>query len=130
MEWLTDLGIGMLSAIQPAVFVAALLGVIIGVIIGVIPGLGPAVAMSLAIPLTFTLSPAIAISLLLGIYKEGPTAAPSRPSSSTHREPRQRRLRSWTDIRWQSREKQARRCTWRSMPRSAGMPSASCCCLP
>ena len=33
MEWLTDLGIGMLSAIQPAVFVAALLGVIIGVII-------------------------------------------------------------------------------------------------
>ena len=71
MEWLTDLGIGMLSAIQPAVFVAALLGVIIGVIIGVIPGLGPAVAMSLAIPLTFTLSPAIAISLLLGIYKGG-----------------------------------------------------------
>lgn len=71
MEWLTDLGIGMLSAVQPAVFVAALLGVIIGVIIGVIPGLGPAVAMSLAIPLTFTLSPAIAISLLLGIYKGG-----------------------------------------------------------
>lgn len=71
MEWLSDLGLGMLAAIQPGVFLAAFVGVIIGVIIGVIPGLGPAVAMSLSIPLTFTLSPAVAISLLLGIYKGG-----------------------------------------------------------
>lgn len=71
LEWFSDLGVGMVAAMHPLVFTAALAGVIIGCIIGVIPGLGPAVAMSLAIPLTFTLPPAVAISLLLGIYKGG-----------------------------------------------------------
>ena len=71
IEWFMDLGMGMLHAMQPAVFAAAFIGVLIGCVIGVIPGLGPAVAMSLAIPLTFTLSASVAISLLLGIYKGG-----------------------------------------------------------
>ena len=71
IEWFMDLGMGMLHAMQPAVFAAAFIGVLIGCVIGVIPGLGPAVAMSLAIPLTFTLPASVAISLLLGIYKGG-----------------------------------------------------------
>lgn len=69
--WFSDLGLGMMNAMDIYVFLAAFIGVIIGVCIGVIPGLGPAVAMSLAIPLSFNFSPTSAISLMLGIYKGG-----------------------------------------------------------
>ena len=124
IEWFMDLGMGMLHAMQPAVFAAAFIGVLIGCVIGVIPGLGPAVAMSLAIPLTFTLPASVAISLLLGIYKGGTyggsisailintpgTRRPQQPSS--------------TATHWPGRGRRERRCIWPCTPRSSATPSA------
>ena len=70
-EWFFDMSTGILSAMHPAIFLAALAGVVIGIIIGIIPGLGPAVAISLAIPLTYYIGSVPAISMMLGIYKGG-----------------------------------------------------------
>jgi len=46
-------------------------GVAIGQLVGAIPGIGPVMAMAIAIPFTFTLSPLVAISFLVGINKGG-----------------------------------------------------------
>ncbi|SHN59793.1 tripartite tricarboxylate transporter permease [Desulfovibrio litoralis] len=70
-EWMSDISIGIIHALNVWVFLAALIGVIIGTLIGVLPGLGPPVAISLAIPLTFGFDPLIGMSVMLGIYKGG-----------------------------------------------------------
>lgn len=71
LEWFADISAGILNVMSLGIFCAALLGVIFGIIIGLLPGLGPPVAISLAIPLTFGFDPAIAMSVMLGIYKGG-----------------------------------------------------------
>ena len=71
IEWFADISAGILNVMSVGIFCAALLGVIFGIIIGLLPGLGPPVAISLAIPLTFGFDPAVAMSVMLGIYKGG-----------------------------------------------------------
>lgn len=71
LDWLADMGHGLLSITDPAVFLAAFLGVFLGVVIGFIPGLGPTVAISLAIPISYKLGPLVAIGMMLGFYKGG-----------------------------------------------------------
>ena len=46
-----------------------LLGVVLGQFVGAVPGIGPIMAMAIAIPFTFTLSPIVAISFLVGVNK-------------------------------------------------------------
>lgn len=48
-----------------------LLGVVLGQFVGAVPGIGPIMAMAIAIPFTFTLSPIVAISFLVGVNKGG-----------------------------------------------------------
>lgn len=52
-------------------FLFVILGVAIGQFVGAIPGIGPVMAMAIAIPFTFSLSPLVAISFLVGINKGG-----------------------------------------------------------
>lgn len=46
-------------------------GVVLGQFVGAVPGIGPIMAMAIAIPFTFTLSPLVAISFLVGVSKGG-----------------------------------------------------------
>lgn len=48
-----------------------LFGVVLGQFVGAVPGIGPIMAMAIAIPFTFTLSPLVAISFLVGVNKGG-----------------------------------------------------------
>tara|TARA_R110000751_G_scaffold234229_5_gene335615 strand:- start:75 stop:1586 length:1512 start_codon:yes stop_codon:yes gene_type:complete len=48
-----------------------LFGVVLGQFVGAVPGIGPIMAMAIAIPFTFTLSPIVAISFLVGVNKGG-----------------------------------------------------------
>ena len=57
LAWFNDMGLGIMGALDPLIFLSALLGVSVGAVIGIIPGLGPAVVISLAIPLTFGMGP-------------------------------------------------------------------------
>lgn len=46
-------------------------GVLLGYIVGALPGMNRTTAIALALPFTFTLSPAVALSFLIGINKGG-----------------------------------------------------------
>lgn len=52
-------------------FLYIVAGIILGQIVGAIPGIGPIMTMAIAIPFTFTLSPLVGISFLIGINKGG-----------------------------------------------------------
>ena len=71
LNWFIDLGLGLWTLTDPAIFLAALGGVFFGAVIGFIPGLGPTVAISLAIPISYKLGPLVAIGMMLGFYKGG-----------------------------------------------------------
>src|SRR5690606_22426671 len=50
---------------------AVLTGIMLGVTVGAIPGISGDMAMALLLPFVFTLDPAPAIGLLMGVYKGG-----------------------------------------------------------
>lgn len=60
-------------ALAPGALLAVVLGSLLGVIFGAIPGLTFTVAMALVVPMSFSLSTAPAIGLLLGTYIGGMT---------------------------------------------------------
>ena len=68
MELLTNLlqGFGYLAGIQP--ITAIVLGVILGILAGAMPGLSPSMGVALLVPFTYSLSPQIALILLVSIY--------------------------------------------------------------
>src|SRR5258708_13880309 len=68
LDTLHNLALGFSVALQPTVFLYAVLGCVVGTIVGVLPGLGPLAGISLLLPLSFGLSPTPAIVLLAGIY--------------------------------------------------------------
>lgn len=68
---LDNLAAGLTLIIQWPCLLAIGIGVNIGIIMGAIPGLTGAMAIALIIPMTFTMSPSVAIPMLLGIYKGG-----------------------------------------------------------
>lgn len=51
--------------------IALIIGVVAGMIVGVVPGLGPSVGIALLIPITFTMSPAAALTMMTAIYTCG-----------------------------------------------------------
>lgn len=55
----------------PLVIAYILLGVIIGYVVGALPGMNRVTAIAVALPFTFAMSPAAAISFLIGINKGG-----------------------------------------------------------
>lgn len=55
----------------PLVIAYIFLGVLIGYIVGALPGMNRTTAIAVALPFTFTMSPAAALSFLIGINKGG-----------------------------------------------------------
>jgi putative tricarboxylic transport membrane protein len=55
----------------PMVIAYIVLGVFLGYVVGALPGMNRVTAIAIALPFTFTMSPAAAISFLIGINKGG-----------------------------------------------------------
>ncbi len=68
MELITNLGLGLGTALTPANLLYCLAGVFLGTLIGVLPGLGPTATISMLLPITFVLPPVSALIMLAGIY--------------------------------------------------------------
>ncbi len=59
----------------PLVIIYIIAGVLIGYIVGALPGMNRTTAIAVAMPFTFTMSPAAALSFLIGINKGGAAGA-------------------------------------------------------
>ena len=68
MELISNLGIGLSTAITPINLLYCFIGVFLGTLIGVLPGLGPTATIAMLLPITFVLPPASALIMLAGIY--------------------------------------------------------------
>jgi len=68
MEILDSLafGFGTLLGWQPILIIIA--GVVVGIIVGAMPGLSPSTGVALLVPFSYTMSPALAVILLVSIY--------------------------------------------------------------
>ena len=68
MELLSNLGLGLETALSLGNLLYCLIGVFLGTAIGVLPGLGPIATIAMLLPLTFGLPPVSALIMLSGIY--------------------------------------------------------------
>ena len=68
MEVLSNLGLGLQTALSLGNLAYCLAGVFLGTAIGVLPGLGPVATISILLPITFGLPPVSALIMLAGIY--------------------------------------------------------------
>jgi TctA family transporter len=68
MDLLTNLGLGLSTAVTPGNLLYCLIGVFLGTAIGVLPGLGPTATIAMLLPITFALPPVSALIMLAGIY--------------------------------------------------------------
>ena len=68
MEVLSNLGLGLETALSLSNLAYCLLGVFLGTAIGVLPGLGPVATIAMLLPVTFGLPPVSALIMLAGIY--------------------------------------------------------------
>ncbi|MCP1200571.1 tripartite tricarboxylate transporter permease [Notoacmeibacter sp. MSK16QG-6] len=68
MELLSNLALGLQTAITPSNLLYCFAGVFLGTFVGVIPGVGPLAAISMLFPITFYLDPTAALIMLAGIY--------------------------------------------------------------
>jgi TctA family transporter len=68
MDLLSNLAIGLDTALTTTNLLYCLLGVLLGTLIGVLPGLGPVPTIAMLLPLTFGLPPVSALIMLAGIY--------------------------------------------------------------
>lgn len=68
MEILSNLmdGFGIIGGIIPILIIT--LGVMMGIIAGAMPGLSPSMGVALLVPFTYTMSPTLALILLVSIY--------------------------------------------------------------
>jgi putative tricarboxylic transport membrane protein len=71
METFALLGQGLLTALEPANLLYALIGVTLGTAVGVLPGIGPALTVALLLPVTYKLDPAGSLIMFAGIYYGG-----------------------------------------------------------
>ena len=68
MDLLTNLGLGLDTALTVNNLLYCLLGVFLGTLVGVLPGLGPTATIAMLLPITFGLPPVSALIMLAGIY--------------------------------------------------------------
>ncbi|MEA2104403.1 MAG: tripartite tricarboxylate transporter permease [Candidatus Cloacimonadota bacterium] len=68
MEILSNLidGFGVIGGLIPILII--MLGVVMGIIAGAMPGLSPSMGVALLVPFTYTMSPTLALILLVSIY--------------------------------------------------------------
>lgn len=67
-ELLTNMTLGLATALNPNNLLYCALGVTMGTVAGIIPGIGALTTMSLLLPLTFHLEPTAALVMLAGIW--------------------------------------------------------------
>lgn len=68
MDTLSNIGLGLQTALSAWNLFYCFVGVFLGTVIGVIPGLGAITAIALLFPLTFQLEPTTALIMLAGIW--------------------------------------------------------------
>ena len=68
MELISNLSLGLSTAITPINLLYCFIGVFLGTLIGVLPGLGPTATIAMLLPITFVLPPVSALIMLAGIY--------------------------------------------------------------
>lgn len=68
MDLISNLMVGMETALSAEALLFCFIGVTIGTFVGVLPGIGSLTAISLALPLTFYMDPTIALIMLAGIF--------------------------------------------------------------
>jgi len=68
MEFFSDFGLGLVTALSWQNLLYCFLGVFLGTLVGVLPGLGPVATIAMLLPATFALGPAPAMIMLAGIY--------------------------------------------------------------
>jgi len=68
MELISNLSLGLSTALTAVNLLYCLAGVFLGTLIGVLPGLGPTATIAMLLPITFTLPPVSALIMLSGIY--------------------------------------------------------------
>ncbi|WP_062012705.1 tripartite tricarboxylate transporter permease [Aureimonas sp. AU4] len=71
MDTFALLGQGLLTALQPAYLLYALIGVTLGTAVGVLPGIGPALTVALLLPVTYQLDATGSLIMFAGIYYGG-----------------------------------------------------------
>ena len=65
---LSNILLGLETALTPLALVYCFLGVFFGTLVGVIPGIGPLTAISMLLPLTYHLDPTTSLIMLAGIW--------------------------------------------------------------
>ena len=68
MDLISNLGLGLESALTLTNLLYCLGGVFLGTLIGVLPGLGPVATIAMLLPATFSLPPVSSLIMLSGIY--------------------------------------------------------------
>ena len=68
MDILSNIALGLTTALTAVNLSYCLLGVFLGTLIGVIPGIGSLTAISMLLPITFHLHPTTALIMLAGIW--------------------------------------------------------------
>ncbi|MBD8687651.1 MULTISPECIES: tripartite tricarboxylate transporter permease [unclassified Rhizobium] len=68
MDLLSNLALGLETALTPVNLLYCFIGVFLGTLVGVLPGIGALAAISMLFPLTFHLEPTTALIMLAGIY--------------------------------------------------------------
>jgi len=68
MDILSNVALGLDTALSPTNLLYCFIGVFLGTVVGVIPGIGVLTAISLLFPLTFYLEPTTALIMLAGVW--------------------------------------------------------------
>jgi len=68
MDFLSNLGMGFVVALNPWNLVYAFVGAFIGTAIGVLPGLGPATTIALLLPVTYGMDATSAVIMTAGVF--------------------------------------------------------------
>ena len=68
MELLENLGFGFTVVLGWQPLLIVIVGVVIGIMVGAMPGLSPSTGVALLVPFSYTMSPTLALVLLVSIY--------------------------------------------------------------
>ncbi len=68
MDLLSNLALGLSTALTPENLLWCFVGVLLGTLVGVLPGIGPTATIAMLLPITFSFEPVTALIMLAGIY--------------------------------------------------------------
>jgi len=68
MDILSNLALGLATAVTLQNLFYCFLGVLLGTLIGVLPGIGPVATIAMLLPVTYALEPTSALIMLAGIF--------------------------------------------------------------